>query len=339
VVPDFPLPFAALVAVAAAVLTYGGLAAAIGWLRKRALAKPNQRSSHTVPTPQGAGLVIVPAALLSGAIALAAGAPLATVHVAAVYAAALALTVIGFADDMRGLSVTLRLTAQVIAVTLAILSLPADIRVFPGAIPLPAERIVLIGAALWFVNLFNFMDGIDLISVVETVAITLGVALLAMFGALPAVYAYVALALLGAMVGFAPWNAPPARLFLGDAGSLPVGLMLGVLLVHVAAAGLVAAALILPLYYLADATITLLRRLARGERVWEAHRQHFYQQATRNGLSVTGTVGRIAVLNAVLIALAVGSSLHGPLWAGVAFLLACAAVGLTLRTLARGGGG
>src|SRR5262249_31428702 len=201
--------------------------------------------------------------------------------------------------------------------------------------PLPLERVGLILAALWFVNLTNFMDGIDLISAVETVAITIGIAILAALGAIPSAYGYVAVALAGAMIGFGPWNAPPARLFLGDAGSIPIGFLLGVLLIHVAAEDALPAAIILPLYYLADATITLGRRLLRGERVWEAHRSHFYQQATRNGMSVTETVGRIAVLNAVLVALAVGAALHGPIWATTAGLLAAMAVGMTLRRFAR----
>ena len=96
-----------------------------------------------------------------------------------------------------------------------------------------------------------------------------------------------------------------------------------------------AAALILPLYYLADATITLLRRLVRGARVWEAHREHFYQQATRNGFSVTAIVARIAALDAALIALAVVAERGGPGWAVAALLVAAASVALTLWMFAR----
>ena len=87
---------------------------------------------------------------------------------------------------------------------------------------------------------------------------------------------------------------------------------------------------------LADATLTLLRRLLRGEKVWQAHREHFYQQATRNGFTVTQVVGRIGVLDAVLIALALGSALHSTSWAAVALVISAAAVGLTLRAFAKG---
>ena len=335
---DFSLPLTLGAAVLAAALTYAGMAGAIGWLRERALAKPNQRSSHTVPTPQGAGIVIVPVALLIAAGALAfdgnpfpGGVP----YLVVVAAAAMVLTVIGFIDDTRGLPVLTRFVSQAVAVALAVLLMPADLRIFPSLLPLPLERAALILAVLWFVNLTNFMDGIDLISAVETVAITVGIAILAAVGAIPPAYGFVSVALGGAMIGFGPWNAPPARLFLGDAGSIPVGFLLGVLLIHVAAETALAAAIILPLYYLADATVTLGLRLARRERVWEAHRSHFYQQATRNGMSVTETVGRIAMLNAVLVALAVGAALHGQVWAVIAGLIAATAVGVTLRRFGR----
>jgi UDP-N-acetylmuramyl pentapeptide phosphotransferase/UDP-N-acetylglucosamine-1-phosphate transferase len=118
-----------------------------------------------------------------------------------------------------------------------------------------------------------------------------------------------ALALCGAMIGFAPINRPVARLFLGDVGSLPIGLLLGWLLAVLAGGGHFAAALLLPLYYLADATITLLRRLTKGEPIWQAHRTHFYQRATDNGYSVMQIVGRVFLLNVVLIALAAATLL------------------------------
>jgi UDP-N-acetylmuramyl pentapeptide phosphotransferase/UDP-N-acetylglucosamine-1-phosphate transferase len=332
------LIIAAGIVIAAAVLTFAGIAGVIDRLRQLALAKPNQRSSHTVPTPQGGGAVLVPVALLIGGIALvlAGEAPRGgPAYAALVGAAAAGLAVVGFLDDMRGLGVLLRLAAQGLAVACAVGLMPAELRALPALVPLPLERLLEAGALLWFVNLTNFMDGIDLISAVETVAIALGIVILASIGTIPASYGYLALALAGATLGFAPWNAPTARLFLGDAGSLAIGLLLGILLIHIAALGHAAAALILPLYYLADATITLLRRLLRGARVWEAHREHYYQQATRNGFSVPAIVARIAALDAALIGLALLSALAGPWWAAAALAAAAAAVGLTLLMFVR----
>jgi UDP-N-acetylmuramyl pentapeptide phosphotransferase/UDP-N-acetylglucosamine-1-phosphate transferase len=112
------------------------------------------------------------------------------------------------------------------------------------------------------------------------------------------------------MIGFAPFNRPVASLFLGDVGSVPVGLLLAWLLFLLAAGGNLSAALLLPLYYLADATITIGRRLARGEKVWEAHRTHFYQRATDHGWSVRAIVGHVFAVNLGLIVLATATMLH-----------------------------
>jgi UDP-N-acetylmuramyl pentapeptide phosphotransferase/UDP-N-acetylglucosamine-1-phosphate transferase len=327
------------IAATAAILVYGLITVAIGWLDRHARAEPTARSSHSTPTAQGGGAIVVPVALAVAGIALAAGGGVpagGTAYAAIIGVLVLALALIGFVDDMRSLDVVSRLVSQLIAVGIAVALLPAEMRVLPPSVPLALERLIVIGCGLWFVNLVNFMDGIDLISVVETVAVTLGFVLLAAFGVISVAYGYVAVALLGAMVGFSPWNAPRARLFLGDAGSIPIGFLLAVLLIHLAGSNALAAAVILPLYYLADATVTLLRRLFRGDKVWEAHREHFYQQATRNGFSVTEVVGRIAVLNAALIALALGAALHGTVWAGAALAIAAVAVGLTLRAFAKG---
>ncbi len=103
------------------------------------------------------------------------------------------------------------------------------------------------------------------------------------------------------MLGFAPFNKPAATLFLGDVGSLPIGLLVAWLLYKLALAGALAAAVLLPLYYLADATITLLRRLFRGERVWRPHREHFYQRAVQRGLSHAEVTGRVIAADLVLI--------------------------------------
>jgi UDP-N-acetylmuramyl pentapeptide phosphotransferase/UDP-N-acetylglucosamine-1-phosphate transferase len=166
------------------------------------------------------------------------------------------------------------------------------------------ERVLLVLAGVWFVNLVNFMDGLDWMTVAEFVPLTVGLILLGAYGALPAYAVVCALALLGTLIGFAPFNRPVARLFLGDVGSLPLGLIAGWLLALLANKGHLAAAILLPLYYLMDATITLVRRLARKERVWQAHRTHFYQRATDNGFTVRQVVTHVFGVNIVLAGLA-----------------------------------
>jgi UDP-N-acetylmuramyl pentapeptide phosphotransferase/UDP-N-acetylglucosamine-1-phosphate transferase len=139
------------------------------------------------------------------------------------------------------------------------------------------------------------------------------------------------------MIGFAYFNRPVAKLFLGDVGSLPIGLLLGWLLTALAGNGGRAAAILLPLYYLADGTITLFRRLMNGEKVWHAHRSHFYQRATDRGFTVTGVVGRVFIVNLILAALALTTLMFPGRATDVAALFAAAAlVGSLLVSFARG---
>jgi UDP-N-acetylmuramyl pentapeptide phosphotransferase/UDP-N-acetylglucosamine-1-phosphate transferase len=128
------------------------------------------------------------------------------------------------------------------------------------------------------------------------------------------------------------WNWAPAKLFLGDVGSVPLGYLLGWLLLIAAINGAWAPALILPLYYLADATITLLKRAVRGAKVWQAHREHFYQRAVRGGASHARVAGLVLTCNAVLIVLAVLAA-RGLVW--VALLVSAVAVAALLAMLER----
>jgi UDP-N-acetylmuramyl pentapeptide phosphotransferase/UDP-N-acetylglucosamine-1-phosphate transferase len=217
--------------------------------------------------------------------------------------ATLVLAVTGAVDDVRGLHAAARLLIQILAVGLIIAALPNDLSVVPQ-LPWPVERALLLLGGVWFVNLVNFMDGLDWMTVAEVVPVTAGVAVLGVAGGASPITVMLAVALLGAIIGFAPFNRPVARLFLGDVGSLPIGLLLGWLMLMLAGRDNLAAAILLPLYYVADATITLGRRLARREPVWQAHRSHFYQRATDGGFSVEEIVVRVFVLNLALAGLA-----------------------------------
>lgn len=304
-------------------------------LLRVALAKPNARSSHRIPTPQGAGIAVTAATLLAGGIVIVlVGSPFLTIPFT-VFSACLFIAVVGFADDIRSLPVVPRLLLQAAAVAAVLFSIPAELRLVP-ACPLWLERSLLLIAGLWFVNLVNFMDGLDLMTAAEAVPITVAVALLGSFGHVPVAPALVAAALCGALLGFAPFNRPVAKIFLGDVGSLPIGLLLGWCLIELALRQQFAAALLLPLYYLTDATVTLFRRMARREPFWTAHRSHFYQRATDNGFTVWRVVGEVFVLNVVLALLAFASVALNSLAADLALLLAGAvAVAWQLRRFSR----
>ena len=146
----------------------------------------------------------------------------------------------------------------------------------------------------------------------------------------------VAVALLGATIGFSPFNRPVARLFLGDVGSLPIGLLISWLMLMLAGRDNLAAAILLPLYYLSDATLTLGRRMIAREPVWQAHRTHFYQRATDRGLTVDGVVARVLVANVALAALALLSVVvPGATSSFLSLAAGVAIVGTLLASLAR----
>jgi UDP-N-acetylmuramyl pentapeptide phosphotransferase/UDP-N-acetylglucosamine-1-phosphate transferase len=282
------------------------IVALLPWLKRYALAKPNARSSHRTPTPQGGGIAVVAATLGAVAVALAIFS-LGVSHdlnLPKVVAAALIMTCLGAFDDIRPLPPGLRLTLQAVVVAGIIYTLPDQLRVVP-LLPWWVERLLLLIGGLWFVNLVNFMDGIDWMTVAEVIPITATLTVLGIAGALPSYGTVLALALGGAMIGFAYFNRPTARVFLGDVGSLPIGLILGWLLLLVASGGHLVAAVVMPLYYLADATITLFRRLIRREPFWEGHRTHFYQQATDKGFATMAVVARVFIVNIGLGILAV----------------------------------
>lgn len=305
-----------------------GTRAVIGFLRRRAiLDTPNARSSHDVPTPRGAGLAVIPVVFIGLVLALALQ-PVAWPSHATWWAVLLGLallSVISWLDDVRenGVRRRIRIAVQIVAVALPLCFWPGDWgRLFPDLLPLWAERVVIAAGWLWFVNLYNFMDGINGITGVQTVSIGAGLLALALLlpsdvmtgigqgGAL----------LLGAGLGFLFWNGRKhAHIFLGDIGSVGLGYVAGWLLLVLASLGHLVPALIIPLVYLVDATVTLLKRAAQRKKIWDAHREHFYQQATSPGAwpHMRATLC-IAGVNVILVGVAINAAFATwPVWQSV----------------------
>ena len=324
--------FDLFIAVVAAALISAGLIVVLRPLLQRyALARPNARSSHKLPTPQGAGLAVIAATLL---VAIVWQAINGLAFPLILTGAVLLIAVVGLVDDIKPIPVLPRLLFQTAAIGAILATLPADLRI-ATALPIALERGAILIAGLWFVNLVNFMDGLDLMTVAEIVPVTATLTLLGWLGALPTLPTIVAATLCGALLGFSPFNRPVAKVFLGDVGSLPIGLLVGWCLLALAFQHHLIAALLLPLYYLADATLTLLRRMVRREPFWAAHRTHYYQRATDNGLAVTQVVGRVFVLNCVLAALAIASvALDSPAVSGLTLIAGAAAVAFVLARFA-----
>ncbi len=307
---------------AVAMASWGATGAVLGILQRRAiLDHPNPRSSHVTPTPRGGGIAILAVVLPAWAIlAVLSGAPQLGplglgigLDLLLLIGAAVVLGAVSWADDLKGLAPWLRLGVHFAAVAVVLAAFEPDHLVFQGLLPWAADRILAGLIWVWFINLFNFMDGIDGIAGVETITIGFGLFVLAPL-AMGAEGNLFGLTIAAAALVFLKWNWHPARIFLGDVGSVPLGFLLGWLLLDAAAAGHWAAAIILPLYYLADATITIARRLLRGDAVWRAHDEHFYQGAVQHGLGHGAVAGIILAANIILAAFAVIAEAGSRIW-------------------------
>ena len=238
-------------------------------LARRLIDRPNERSLHAEPTPRVGGIAVMLAALPIAAWM--AGEPLALV-----LAWAMALAAISLADDYRSLPVVIRLAAHLLAAVAATVELGAA-----GAI-----SVLVVFAIAWMTNLFNFMDGADGLAGGMAV-VGFGAYAFAAHAADASALALVSAAIASASAGFLAHNFPPARVFLGDAGSVPLGFLAGALGFAGYAQHAWPAWFPVMVFspFIVDASITLLRRIVRGERIWRAHREHYYQRLVLSGWS------------------------------------------------------
>jgi len=296
------------------------LAVAIGiaLLRKtewsaRLADRPNERSLHSVPQPRIGGLVMVPVILASVSWLVPERASSLLLPCALVLAVSLA-------DDLNGRPIAVRLAFHVVAALLAVGS------------PTPAGLLAAL-AIVWSCNLYNFMDGAD--GLAGGMA-AIGFAALAWVAAAAGHVglATTCLVVASASLGFLAWNFPPARVFMGDAGSVPLGFLAGAVSWQGSAEGAWSPAVPLLVFapFWIDATATLLRRVARGERFWKAHRSHFYQR-----LVLAGWSHRRLALSAYLLMLACALAAIAMSVASVpvqgAIIIACALAFMTLGFL------
>lgn len=266
------------------------VSALLTWVaRKRALSQgiidiPNSRSSHAVPTPRGGGIAIV----ISASLAFTALSLLGWLDVRSLVAllgGGLAVAIVGMLDDRGHVSAGVRLLVHTVAAAWAVWSLGGLPALQVGdhviSLGIPGHVLAVVGV-VWSLNLFNFMDGIDGIAASEAVFIAWGAALLA--AAFGAGDVWAPLMFGAACVGFLWWNWPPARIFMGDVGSGYLGYVIAVLALAAMRSSPPSlwSWIILAGAFLADATVTLLRRMLRGELVHQAHRSHAYQHLSRH---------------------------------------------------------
>jgi Fuc2NAc and GlcNAc transferase len=259
-------------------------------LRKYAIARsiidvPNDRSSHKVPTPRGGGVAIV-LTFLAALGGIWSGALISSEFAISLAGAGAVVAIIGFLDDHGHIPARWRLVGHFFSALWALFWLGGMPPVTMFSITFNLGVIgYLLGALylVWMLNLFNFMDGIDGIASVQALCACLGgVGLYCVVGSSTSAVVCSALAI--AVIGFLVWNFPPARIFMGDAGSGFLGIVLGILSLQAAwvSSSMLWGWLILMGVFIVDATFTLIRRLARGDKVYEAHRSHAYQFASRH---------------------------------------------------------
>lgn len=266
---------------------------------------PNNRSSHTVPTPRGGGLAIVIVLLLSGVVSL--FLPQAPIDVlVCLLLATLAFSLLGWQDDKHDLPASVRFLIQLlIAVFASGWLLWAAVPGYSTSFALLALLLLSTLWIAWMANLYNFMDGIDGISAVES--LILG-ATTSYWFAISGVasMAIICIAVAGASVGFMRWNWSPAKIFMGDVGSLALGAFFAIIAI-IGTTRLdipLLAFLILYAVYLADSGVTLLHRIIKKEKWWQAHRSHFYQRAVQSGFSHAQVSLSVMALNIIFAVLA-----------------------------------
>lgn len=273
-------------------------------LAKRAqLDIPNERSMHQTPVPRGGGIAVVSII----AIGMAAFIWMRPEYLF-VLLPMIALALVSLCDDRKSLSAKVRLCAHMVAAIIASFALPAESTIFGGALPLLLDRAIFVLGLTWFINLYNFMDGIDGITGIESISIALGAFLVLLLLGMGDGFLFITLALVtGACIGFLIFNWHPAKIFLGDVGSVPLGFLLGFVLAKMFMQFHLWAAFILPLYYLADSGITIIKRALHREKIWQAHRQHFYQRAAQglkrhDVVSTAVFMANISLIGASMIA-------------------------------------
>lgn len=275
-------------------------------LKRGMLDVPNERSSHAVPVPRTGGVAIV-IATLSGAALLAWLFPADRHALLAFAGGSVLIAGVGIADDRGHVPAGIRLVAHFAAASWALYWL--------GGLPVlqVGDRLVDLGwtgdllAALgivWSINLFNFMDGIDGIAACQAASVTLGGATVMLGAGTLNGPLGLAIVLGAASLGYLPWNWSPARIFMGDVGSGFIGFGIAILALSSGPPHGLFVWWILCAVFFVDATVTLLRRLMRGERPHQAHRTHAYQHLSRRFGHARVSLGVLAVNLLVLLPLA-----------------------------------
>jgi UDP-N-acetylmuramyl pentapeptide phosphotransferase/UDP-N-acetylglucosamine-1-phosphate transferase len=282
---------------------------------------PKERSNHNVATPRGGGLALVITTIILLLVYYYINN---TVTVLYVIASLFIVATISFLDDLISLPITPRIILQLISILILLNGFTFKFD--------PINTLIITSTMFLFINFYNFMDGIDGSAASEAMHISISILVIScLTDKIPHEVQFTALILISACAGFLIFNWFPAKIFLGDVGSIALGLICGWMLISLVLHGYVAAAIIIPLYYIADSSITLLKRFFRGKKIWQAHSEHFFQKAVRKGASHAQVTKKIIAVNLILFVLSI-VSLYYP---GTSIVIASGVVAMLLYDLQR----
>jgi UDP-N-acetylmuramyl pentapeptide phosphotransferase/UDP-N-acetylglucosamine-1-phosphate transferase len=280
---------------------------------------PGLRSNHKFPTPKGAGIIIIPLIIISTLILLYFN-KLLTINWIIVLLLCLLLSSISFVDDLKNLSTKVRLLFHFLIVIFSLFLFRNEIFNLANTIQsyLEFEQSFLVIFLLiilfslfwiWIINLYNFMDGMDGITTLQICSIALLTNLLSLFGKINIEYQILSLMILTVFIAFYRFNKTPAKVFLGDVGSISCGFLVGFIMIsNFLYSNIIIPFLIINMYYLLDSSITLIIRLVTNQNIFQAHSSHFYQKIIRRGFSHNYVLKRIMILNSLLLILGMMST-------------------------------
>ena len=274
---------------------------------------PAERSNHTTPTPKGAGLIIIPIVAISTLIFFYFFLqPLN--EWAIIFFLCFFLGIISFIDDIKNLSIKSRLLLQTLIVGLSLLVYYEPVTTNLLSVPVSYERyfplincflfLFFLLSWMWIINLYNFMDGIDGLTALQVCTVAISVNLLSIIGYLNEEYQIFSLILFSVYLAFYKFNKSPAKIFLGDVGSIPSGYLIGFIMFScLLTNGVLLPIIIVNMYYILDSTCTLLIRIVKKENILKAHSDHFYQKMIRKGYQHSFVIKWIFGLNSILLVL------------------------------------
>ena len=281
--------------------------------KKKNLDIPEPRSNHSYPKPKGAGIVIIPTILISIFVYIKFG------YIAFYpwFYISLLMLVLFFTslfDDLYNLTIFPRISIQILCIILGLQIFEDNISEISKSL-ISEEYIIkdqffielilksfLTIIWLWLVNLFNFMDGMDGLTSCQVSTFSIGMIILSILGHISSNETYIGLIMLSASIAFFIWNKPPAKLFLGDVGSIPIGFLIASIIIYnFIENNNFFPLILLILFHISDATITLLLRLFKRKNILKAHSEHFYQNKIRLGFEHGEVLKKISIVNILLV--------------------------------------